>query len=56
MLNARIRKRWLQGGFPIGVIGEQADLTYPYSYLGAGADTLATSPAGVEPSGERPHR
>ena len=41
MLNARIRKRWRAGRFPIGVIGEKADLTYPYEYLGAGPDTLA---------------
>lgn len=45
VLNARIRKRWLKGGFPVGVIGEQADLTYPYSYLGAGPETLADLPA-----------
>ncbi len=41
VLNARIRKRWLKGGFKIGVIGEKADLTYDYAYLGAGPDTLA---------------
>ncbi|MPT25152.1 MAG: NADH-quinone oxidoreductase subunit G [Starkeya sp.] len=41
VLNARIRKRWLQGNFPIGLIGPHVDLTYPYDYLGAGADTLA---------------
>jgi len=41
VLNARIRKRWLKGGFPIGVIGERADLTYDYNYLGAGPETLA---------------
>ncbi len=41
VLNARIRKRWRAGQFPIGVIGEKADLTYPYEYLGAGAETLA---------------
>ncbi len=41
VLNARIRKRWLKGGFPIGVIGEKADLTYDYAYLGAGPETLA---------------
>ncbi|WOJ88462.1 NADH-quinone oxidoreductase subunit NuoG [Methylocapsa polymorpha] len=41
VLNARIRKRWLRGGFPIGVIGERADLTYDYNYLGAGPETLA---------------
>ncbi|WP_020175207.1 NADH-quinone oxidoreductase subunit NuoG [Methyloferula stellata] len=42
VLNARIRKRWLKGGFKIGVIGEQADLTYDYAYLGAGPETLAS--------------
>jgi NADH-quinone oxidoreductase subunit G len=41
VLNARIRKRWRAGNFPIGLIGERADLTYDYDYLGAGADTLA---------------
>jgi len=40
VLNARIRKRWRLGTFPIGLIGEKADLTYPYDYLGAGPDTL----------------
>ena len=29
VLNARIRKRWRQGGLAVGLIGEQADLTYP---------------------------
>jgi len=41
VLNARIRKRWRQGPFPIGLIGEKADLTYDYDYLGAGAETLS---------------
>ncbi len=40
VLNARIRKRWRAGNFPIGLIGERADLTFPYDYLGAGAETL----------------
>ena len=40
MLNARIRKRWRAGNFPIALIGEKADLTYPYDYLGAGPETL----------------
>jgi NADH-quinone oxidoreductase subunit G len=40
VLNARIRKRWRMGGFPIGVVGERVDLSYDYKYLGAGADTL----------------
>ncbi|HZP77146.1 MAG TPA: NADH-quinone oxidoreductase subunit NuoG [Pseudolabrys sp.] len=41
VLNARIRKRWRAGNFPVALIGERADLTYPYDYLGAGAETLA---------------
>jgi NADH-quinone oxidoreductase subunit G len=43
VLNARIRKahRGAAAGIPIGVIGEEADLHYPYDYLGAGPDTLA---------------
>jgi NADH-quinone oxidoreductase subunit G len=41
VLNARIRKRWLQGNLLVGVVGETIDLTYDYNYLGAGADTLA---------------
>ena len=41
VLNARIRKRWRRGGFPIGVIGEGGELRYEYDYLGAGTDTLA---------------
>ena len=41
VLNARIRKRWTQGGCKIGVIGQQADLTYRHDYLGAGPETLS---------------
>jgi len=41
VLNARIRKRWLKGNFKIGVVGERVDLTYDYTYLGAGPETLA---------------
>ena len=41
VLNARIRKRWLRGGLSVGVIGEQADLTYRTDYLGAGPQTLS---------------
>ncbi|RED42320.1 NADH dehydrogenase subunit G [Rhodopseudomonas thermotolerans] len=40
ILNARIRKRWRASGMPIGVIGDRAELTYHYDYLGAGTDTL----------------
>jgi NADH-quinone oxidoreductase subunit G len=42
LVNARLRKAWLQGGLDlIGVIGEAVDLTYPYEILGAGPKTLA---------------
>ena len=45
VLNGRIHKRWRQGGsvgaLKVGLIGEQAALTYPYEYLGAGPQTLA---------------
>jgi NADH-quinone oxidoreductase subunit G len=41
VVNARIRKRWLAGRFPIALIGEPLDLTYDYQHLGAGPDSLA---------------
>jgi NADH-quinone oxidoreductase subunit G len=41
VLNARIRRRWLKGDCHVGVVGEHADLTYGYAYLGAGPDSLA---------------
>ncbi len=46
VLNARILKRWRMGGVEIGLVGERADLTYSYQYLGAGAETLAELSAG----------
>jgi NADH-quinone oxidoreductase subunit G len=46
VLNARIRKRWRTGQLKIGVIGDKADLTYAYDYLGAGTDSLGDLAAG----------
>ena len=40
VLNARIRKAWTKGA-RIGVIGAAVDLTYDYSHLGTGRETLA---------------
>lgn len=40
VLNARIRKRWTQGGFEVGVIGTDIDMTYPTTHLGDGPETL----------------
>jgi NADH-quinone oxidoreductase subunit G len=34
VLNARIRKRWRMGDFPVGVIGEMGDLRYDAEMLG----------------------
>ncbi|MET3560062.1 NADH-quinone oxidoreductase subunit G [Bartonella japonica] len=41
VLNARILKRQRMGAFPIALIGEKADLRYPYSYLGEGTEALS---------------
>ncbi|MCQ8241397.1 NADH-quinone oxidoreductase subunit NuoG [Rhizosaccharibacter radicis] len=42
VINARIRKRWLAGAFPVGVIGAPAsDLTYGYEVLGDQPSVLA---------------
>jgi len=54
VLNARIRKRWLTGGLKIALIGEQADLTYDYEYLGAGPDSLAKLAKDTPGKAERP--
>ncbi len=40
VLNARIRRRWLHSGIPIGVVGPVADLTYEARHLGDGPDAL----------------
>lgn len=46
LLNARIRKAWRAHELAVGLIGQPADLTYPYEYLGAGPQTLAELAAG----------
>ena len=46
LINARLRKRFLMGGFRVGLIGQPCDLTYPLDYLGAGPETLADMAAG----------
>jgi NADH-quinone oxidoreductase subunit G len=44
LLNARLRKAWLAGKTEIGLIGEQAALTFDYDWLGAGSKTLGKLP------------
>jgi NADH-quinone oxidoreductase subunit G len=45
VLNARIRKRYLKGGLSVALVGEKADLTYPYAYEGAGPESLEAAAA-----------
>ena len=40
LVNARLRKRWLEGGFKAGNIGPAVDLTFGIDQLGAGTQTL----------------
>jgi NADH-quinone oxidoreductase subunit G len=40
VLNARIRKRVINNHMPVGVIGVDANLTYPTKHLGDGPDAL----------------
>jgi NADH-quinone oxidoreductase subunit G len=42
LVNVRIRKRWRVAPPPIGMVGENVNLTYSYDYLGAGPETLAS--------------
>jgi NADH-quinone oxidoreductase subunit G len=53
VLNARIRKRFRRGNFPIGVIGEVNELRYVYDYLGAGPETLADLASGANGFAEK---
>ena len=45
VLNARIRKRYVKGGLSVALVGEKADLTYPYAYEGAGPESLEAAAA-----------
>ena len=40
LVNARLRKRYLMGGFQLGRVGAPFDLTYPVTEIGAGGPTL----------------
>ncbi len=40
LINARIRKRFLQTGLPVGLIGPAGELTYDYEHLGEGPEAL----------------
>jgi len=46
VLNARLRRRWRDGGVRIGMVGEAVDLTFPYEHLGAGPESLGAIAGG----------
>jgi len=49
LVNARLRKRHLQGGFNIAAIGPALDLTFPVEMLGTGGQTLSALAQGDHP-------
>ena len=49
IVNARLRKRSLAGGFAVGLVGEAADLTYGCEHLGANPRVLAEIAEGSHP-------
>jgi NADH-quinone oxidoreductase subunit G len=46
VLNARIRKAWLNGA-EVAMVGEAVDLTYPYAHFGTGAGDLEAAREGL---------
>lgn len=54
VLNARIRKRWSLGDIKVGLLGENVDLTYPVTYLGAGPDSLSEIEKFIPKGAKRP--
>jgi len=49
LINARIRKRYLQNGLKVAVIGQEYDLSYPYTHLSDQASTLKEIVEGTHP-------
>ncbi|KIY53895.1 NADH-ubiquinone oxidoreductase [Fistulina hepatica ATCC 64428] len=50
VLNSRIRRAWLKNGVEVGFIGQRADTTYGYEYLGADAQAVRDFCAGKSAS------
>jgi NADH-quinone oxidoreductase subunit G len=49
LVNARLRKRHLRGGFRVAAIGAALDLTFPVEMLGSGGDALNSIVQGEHP-------
>lgn len=57
MVNARIRRNWQEKRIPVYLIGEPADLTYPYEYVGSNLkdiDAFAKKFGGGKLKAEKP--
>src|SRR5690606_21410925 len=46
LINVRLRRRFLQTGLPVAVVGAPVDLTYETRHLGDGPDALSELAAG----------
>jgi NADH-quinone oxidoreductase subunit G len=53
IINTRLRKRHLMGGFAVAAIGPALNLTFPVEALGDGPGTLAQIARGVHPFAEK---
>ena len=49
LVNARLRKRYLQGNFRVAAIGPTLDLTFPTEMLGRGGEALSGLASGEHP-------
>jgi NADH-quinone oxidoreductase subunit G len=49
LVNARLRKRYLEGGFAVAAIGPAVDLTLPVEMLGEGGEALSAVASGDHP-------
>jgi NADH-quinone oxidoreductase subunit G len=49
LVNARLRKRYLMGGFRVAAIGPRLDLTFPVEMLGPGGEAVTALARGEHP-------
>ncbi len=54
LINTRIRKTWVDKNLPIFLIGEEAELTYPYEHVGTSPQDIKKFMDSAQMQGERP--
>lgn len=54
ILNARIRRNWMDRRVKVGVVGEDLDLTYPHKHLGNGPQDIAAAAKALFDGAQRP--